>query len=92
MKTSFVLLLVLATSAPAQSPGAFTATGTMITPRMFHHATLLANGKVLIAGGTTFCYLSPCLPTASVELYDPATGTFTPTGSMTTGYVGGAVT
>src|SRR5438067_288885 len=81
MKTSFVLLLVLAAAAHAQSPGAFTTTGNMITPRFSHTATLLHNGMVLIAGGA-----------ASAELYDPATGTFTPTGSMTTAYLtGGAV-
>jgi uncharacterized protein (TIGR03437 family) len=91
MRTSFVLLLVLAASAHAQSPGAFTATGNMITPRFFHTATLLLNGKVLVAGGYTVCYLgSPCLPVASAELYDPATGTFTPTGSMTTAYPTGS--
>jgi ribosomal protein L31 len=41
-----------------------------------HTATLLPNGKVLVAGG-----YSPG-DTASCELYDPATGTWSPTGSM----------
>src|SRR5437667_498326 len=92
MRTSFVLLLGLAASAHAKSPGAFAATGDMITPRFVHTATLLHNGKVLIAGGSTVCYFaSPCVPAASAELYDPATGTFTPTGSMTMAYLGGAV-
>jgi hypothetical protein len=44
-------------------------------------ATRLRDGKVLIAGGSTGCD-SPCY-TASAELYDPATGTFAPTGKMT---------
>jgi hypothetical protein len=39
-------------------------------------ATLLRNGKVLIAGGSIGCD-SPCY-TASAELYDPDTGTFSP--------------
>jgi N-acetylneuraminic acid mutarotase len=41
---------------------------------------LLASGKVLVAGGvgTGYSFLS------SAELYDPASGTFAPTGSMTT--------
>lgn len=44
-------------------------------------ATLLQNGKVLVAGGSTGCD-SPCF-TASAELYDPANGTFALTGRMT---------
>jgi centrosomal CEP192-like protein/galactose oxidase-like protein/Kelch motif protein len=59
--------------------GTFTATGSMTTARYGHSATLLNNGKVLLAGG-----LGEGLDLASAELYDPATGTFTTTGSMTT--------
>ena len=44
-------------------------------------ATVLRDGKVLVAGGSTSCG-SPCY-TASAELYDPSTGTFVLTGSMT---------
>ena len=89
MKSILVLpLLVLGVSTPAsiamaQSPGTFTTTGSMTAPRAGHTATLLLNGKVLIAGG------SPGgLSTGqqdSAELYDPSTGAFTPTaGPMTT--------
>ena len=84
MKTRLALLLcVIAVSAYAQSPGTFTATGSMITPRYFHTTTLLPDGKVLIAGGES-SYSAATNAGASAELYDPITRTFVATGSMTT--------
>jgi hypothetical protein len=75
-----------ATIATAQSVGAFTRSGNMITARSQHIATLLPNGKVLIAGGAQSASLSGGdVILASAELYDPGTGTFRPAGDMTTG-------
>jgi N-acetylneuraminic acid mutarotase len=57
--------------------GKWSRTGSMKTPRIRATATLLANGKVLIAGGENNGDLL-----SSAELYDPTTGRFANTGSM----------
>ena len=62
--------------------GTWSATGSMNVARAGQTATLLPNGKVLIAGG---CNGRRCgTSVASAEIYDPATGTWSLTGSMTT--------
>lgn len=63
--------------------GAFSSTGSMGTAREWHVSTLLPNGKVLVAGGNNAPSNLPLAPLASTEIYDPATGAFTATGSMT---------
>jgi hypothetical protein len=68
--------LVLVQPSAGQS-GTWTETGSLIAARVGHTATLLPNGKVLVAGYAN-------LP-SSAELYDPASGIWTATGSMVTG-------
>ncbi len=63
--------------------GTFTATnGAMTEVRVDHTATVLQNGQVLLTGGRTGTGTGQVSATA--ELYNPATGTFAATGSMTT--------
>ena len=58
----------------------------MTTPRAGQSATLLPNGKVLIAGGITLGAGVTSKPLVTAELFDPATGTFiAATGNMITG-------
>jgi hypothetical protein len=66
--------------------GRFSPTGALATVRTGHTATLLPNGRVLTVGGADAVDDSLAANIlASVELYDPATGTFSPAGSMATG-------
>ena len=66
--------------------GTWTSTGALTRPRRSFTATLLADGRVLVTGGVVDggdeCLGSNCL--ASAELYNPATGTWSLTGSLAT--------
>jgi hypothetical protein len=87
------------TNSPTTQAGAYEASANLFDPstslwvnlspltsfRYRHAATLLTNGKVLLAGGffaadlngqLTYYYLS------SAEVFDPATSSFAPTGGM----------
>lgn len=58
--------------------GTWTLISSMHIARSNFTATLLKNGKVLVAGGNS----SYATPTASAELYDPAKGSWSLTGNM----------
>lgn len=62
----------------ARAFGHFSSVGSMTTTRAYHTATLLLNGKVLLAGGID----NNNTPLSSAELFDPATNRFTATGSL----------
>ncbi|MGH9178807.1 MAG: SBBP repeat-containing protein, partial [Acidimicrobiales bacterium] len=63
--------------------GTWSPTGSMTVGRTAHTATLLNNGKVLVTGGATGSVTTNAQPQLdSAELFDPATGTWTATGSM----------
>ncbi len=77
--------------APAKAPaatGTLKAVGVMKDARFNHTATLLGDGRVLVAGGRERA--GNIL--ASAEIYDPTTGQFTETGQMTTPRVGHTAT
>ena len=82
MKTGLILSILFLTHSPfahAQSAGTFTAISSMATARSFHTATMLQDGKVLIAGGAD----ASDATVSSAEIYDPVKQTFTPAGNMT---------
>jgi hypothetical protein len=64
--------------------GAIQPTGSMNSPRSYHSATLLQDGRVLLAGGATTNSGSTYKPMQTAEVYDPATGKFASAGDMAT--------
>jgi hypothetical protein len=85
-------VLLVGDAGPADAPSvaaaqvfdpatmSFADAGPMVTPRAQAKLALLQDGRVLVAGGTQPTDISTTLATA--ELFDPATGTFSATGSM----------
>ena len=79
---------VYTTAAELYDPatGKFSPTGSMVQPQGGATVTRLTDGRVLFAGGAEFSSSGGQLVItrlATAELYDPATGTFSITGSMT---------
>ncbi len=73
----------MTSSAEIDDPttGTFAATGNLNTASTGHSATLLSNGKVLIAGGTT--NVSTFVGGARTELYDLSAKSFSLSASLT---------
>jgi hypothetical protein len=62
----------------------FAATGSMAEARSRHAAAPLLDGRVLVSGGLVPVGGGPnTIDVASAEIFDPAAGTFAPTGAMT---------
>lgn len=60
----------------APAAGIFSGPIAMTAPRAYHTATVLNDGRVLIAGGTSGTELNETI-LDSAEIYDPAAGAFT---------------
>ena len=86
----------MTTSAPPALERGLHEVGNLNQQRHWHAATLLPNGKVLIAGGLAeppeevqdpspggTVIWRPSGPLASAEVFDPETGVSTPTGDLT---------
>lgn len=74
-----------------ETNGTWSATAAMHVPRQGHTAVPLDDGRVLVTGGRAAGgALAP--PTATAELFDPATETWAPTGSMSQARVGHTAT
>ena len=56
----------------------------MATPTIYHAATLLLDGRVLVAGGDVYAVNRNTTgpPVSSAQLYDPESGTWTATSNM----------
>jgi hypothetical protein len=85
VRAAAVLVVLMAFPASAHAAGAaWVPAGDMGAKRYGQTATLLPSGKVLVAGGIGGdANITP--PNASAELFDPATRTWKPTGSMSVG-------
>ncbi|MFF0292682.1 Kelch repeat-containing protein [Kitasatospora sp. NPDC004614] len=62
--------------------GTWTVTGDLTDARSGHVAVVLKDGKVLAVGGTASAGTGQDPAIAFCELYDPTTGTWSPTGSL----------
>jgi hypothetical protein len=86
------LMATVYASAEIYDPAtrSFSATGSMTTPRYLHTATVLQDGRVLMTGGYGPEPGMRELQTA--ELFDPAEGKFTSTGSLSEYLLGQSAT
>lgn len=70
---------------PPPSPGTWTITGSLVAARQDHTATKLFDGRVLVVGGFNGDLVGTAKYLTSCEIYDPATGTWSATGSLAQG-------
>jgi hypothetical protein len=78
-------VMVASTQLYDPTNGAWTAAGDLAEPTDGHASCALPDGKVMVAGGTILRAEPPFEPayTRAVELFDPSTGAWIPTTSLT---------
>ena len=93
-----LVLLLVATVVAGSRPttrvppgGIFSPAGSMSEPRQGHTATLLTDGRILVIGGLTYTTDS-AVNVPTVEVWDPATRSFSSDGSIPAGLVGHTAT
>jgi hypothetical protein len=79
--------ITIYSSAEMYDPGSgtFTSAGNLTVKRHKHDATLLADGRVLVTGGSDERDARGGSAYRSAEVFNPAIGTFTPIGNMNEG-------
>ncbi len=85
---AITILTFSTVAAWAATDSVWNPTGSMSIGRFSFTATILQNGKVLVAGGDT----PGEIVTNTADLYDPTTGVFTSTGNMAKPRVGFSAT
>src|SRR5262245_18918058 len=75
-----LVLVGLTGAMKTEATGPFMFTGSLAVARSHFAAVLLQNGNVLVAGGQP--QSNNCASTASAEIYDPTTGTWSQTNPM----------
>jgi hypothetical protein len=81
LRALLALLISVTAARSAEVEYGFSSTGSMQSARSEHTASLLSNGKVLVAGGKNVSYSSSSFY-SSCELYDPTVGTWSGTGAL----------
>src|SRR4051812_32043925 len=79
-----VLAMIMALGAAGAAQAAWSGVGTLTGGRYSHTATLLKDGRVLVAGG------NDSAPLKSAQLYDPAANTWSSAGTMSLSRTGQA--
>lgn len=93
-RRSTVALAALAFACTAQNAGAvpgWVLTGGMGAARQAHTATGLPDGRVLVTGGSP-SIMSGSAAVSTAELYDPASGAWSPAAAMSTARAGHTAT